>query len=553
MSMMEKSPSHDDGVASPSPSSDPTITPATPDPQYPSPLRLAIIVFALFLAIFLTALDQTIIGTAIPKITDQFHSVDDVGWYGSAYFLTSTALQPAYGRMYMLFDVKWSFLVAIFIFELGSLICAVAPNSATLIGGRAVAGTGVGGIFSGALVILSLTVPLKKRPTVFGLFGLVWGLASVVGPLLGGAFTDGPSWRWCFYINLPIGAVSVAVIIVILHLPKTAPTGQSFLQRLVNLDLLGVGFLLPTVVCLLLALQWGGTTYAWNNSRIIGLFIGFGLILICFVGSQIWLGDKATLPPRIMKMRTTISLSCFSLGFGGAYYLLMYYLPIYFQSVRNVSAVHSGIDILPILIAQSIFSVAIGAGVSAVGYYTPFLIGSTAIFCIGAGLLTLYTTDIPTGKWIGYQILTGAGVGAGFQIPMTAIQTILDQADIPIGSAAVIFFQSLGGAVFISVGESVFENRLAKEIAKNAPQVSPSLILDAGATAFRTALAEAGQLDALDAVLDAYMVGLRDVFRVTLALILFAFVSSLPLEWKSVKHVAEAKATTPTSEGDEAA
>ncbi|RDH30778.1 major facilitator superfamily domain-containing protein [Aspergillus welwitschiae] len=446
--------------------------------EYPSPLRLTITVFALFLAIFLTALNQTIIGTAIPKITDQFNSVGDIGWYGSVYFLTGTALQPAYGRMYMLFDVKWSFLVAIFIFELGYLICAIAPNSATLIGGRAVARTGVGGIFSGALVILSLTVPLKKRPTIFGLFGLVWGLASVVGPLLGRAFTDGPSWRWCFYINLPFGAVSVAVIVLILHLPKTAPTGRSLLQRILDLDLIGITLLLPTLIYMLLALQWG---------------------------------EKATLPPRIMEMRTSISLSCFSFGCGGAYYLLMYYLPIYFQGVRNVFAVHSGIDILPILVAQSISSVAIGAGDSA-------------------------TTGISTGKWIGYQILTGVGVGAGFQIPMTAIQTILEQADIPIGSAAVVFFQSLGGAIVISVAKSMFENSIVKQISETAPDVSPRLILDAGATAFRTALEDAGHIDELEVVLDAYMTGLRDVFWVALALALFAFVSSLPLELRSVEQ-----------------
>ncbi|GJP97093.1 hypothetical protein AnigIFM59636_010175 [Aspergillus niger] len=226
-------------------------------------------------------------------------------------------------------------------------------------------------------------------------------------------------------------------------------------------------------------------------------------------------------------MRTSISLSRFSFGCGGAYYLLMYYLPIYFQGVRNVSAVHSGIDILPILIAQSISSVVIGAGVSVVGYYTPFLIGSTALFCIGAELLTLYTTSISTGKWIGYQILTGVGVGAGFQIPMTAIQTILEQADVSIGSA----FQRLGGASFISVEESVFENSFVKQISETAPDVSPRLILDAGAMAFRTALADAGQIDELEVVLDAYTTGLRDVFWVALAMALFAFVSSLPLEW----------------------
>ncbi|GLA36448.1 hypothetical protein AnigIFM63309_002552 [Aspergillus niger] len=457
--------------------------------EYPSPLRLTITVFALFLAILLTALDQTIIGTAIPKITDQFNSVGDIGWYGSVYFLTSTALQPAYGRMYMLFDVKWSFLVAIFIFELGSLICAIAPNSATLIGGssletsdhlRAVRPSLGSGI--GCRTIARRSIYRRTQ------------LALVL-----------------LHQSLPVGAVSVAVIVLILHLPKTAPTGRSLLQRILDLDLIGITLLLPTMICLLLALQWGGTTYAWRNSKIIGLLIGFGLLLTCFVGSQIWLGEKATLPPRIMKMCSTISLGCFSFGFGGAYYLLMYYLPIYFHGVRNVSAVHSGIGILPILIAQSISSGAIGAGDSA-------------------------TTGISTGKWIGYQILTGVGVGAGFQIPMTAIQTILEQADIPIGSAAVVFFQSLGGAIVISVAKSVFENSIVKQISETAPDVSPRLILDAGATAFRTALADAGHIDELEMVLDAYMTGLRDVFWVALALALFAFVSSLPLEWRSVEQ-----------------
>ncbi|PYH99749.1 MFS general substrate transporter [Aspergillus ellipticus CBS 707.79] len=533
----------------PEPNSDDQVI--TPDPEYPSTLRLTLIILALFLAVFLTALDQTIIGTAIPKMTDQFHSVDDVGWYGSAYYLTSTALQPAYGRIYMLFNVKWAFLVAVFIFELGSLICAVAPTSATFIGGRAVAGTGVGGVFSGTLVILSLTVPLERRPAIFGLFGLVWGLASVVGPLLGGAFTDGPSWRWCFYINLPIGAVTVVVVILILHLPKTTPTGKSVLQRIANLDVIGVTLLLPALVCLLLALQWGGITYTWGNSKIIGLLVGFGSILVAFVVSQIWLNEKATLPPRIMKMRTTMALACYSFTFGGAYNLLMYYLPIYFQSVRNFSAVRSGIDILPFLIAQAISSIGVGAGVGLAGYYTPFLIISTALLCVGTGLLSLYSIDITTGKWIGYQILTGVGAGAGFQIPMTAIQTILTQVDIPIGSAAVVFFQSLGGAVFISVGESIFQNTLINKIAQDAPEVSPKEIMDAGATSFRSALAEAGQMDALDAVLNAYMNGLKDVFRVTIALTLFSFIASVLLEWRSVKHGPD-KASTP-AEGDNAA
>ena len=307
-----------------------------------------------------------------------------------------------------------------------------------------------------------------------------------------------------------------------------------------------IGLLLPAVVCLLLALQWGGDQYAWNNSKIVGLFIGFGLLTILFVVSQMWMGDKATLPPRIMKMRTTISLSCFNVGFGGAYYLLMYYLPIYFQSVTNVSALRSGIDILPILIAQAVSSIALGFAVSAAGYYTPFLIGSSAVFCVGSGLITTYSLDISAGRRVGYQIITGLGVGAGFQIPMIAIQTVLAQQDIAIGSAAVIFFQTLGGAIFISFGQSVFQNALAKSIRQNAQAIDPTLILQAGATSIRSVLSQLGRPEDLDTVVAAYMHGLTAVFRVSMGLILFAFVGSLFLEWKSVKHASK-KAAVPAA------
>jgi hypothetical protein len=172
--------------------------------EYPHGVKLALISLALCLSVFLMALDNSIIATAIPKITDQFHSLDDVGWYGSAYLLTTAALQLLFGKFYTYFSVKWTYLVAIGIFELGSLVCGVANSSLTLILGRAIAGMGSAGIFSGALIILAYSVPLEKRPMYSGFIGSMYGIASVSGPLLGGVFTDKITWRWCFYINLPI-------------------------------------------------------------------------------------------------------------------------------------------------------------------------------------------------------------------------------------------------------------------------------------------------------------------------------------------------------------
>ncbi|KAE8381295.1 major facilitator superfamily domain-containing protein [Aspergillus bertholletiae] len=508
--------------------------------EYPSFAKAAVVILALYLAVFLVALDQTIIGVAIPKITDQFKSIADIAWYGSAYFLTSTALQPSYGRIYKAFSVKWGFLIAVFIFEIGSLICAVAPSSTVLIVGRAVAGIGVAGIFSGALVIIAMTVPLPKRPLIFGMFGMVWGIASIAGPLLGGAFTDGVSWRWCFYINLPIGGLSIAVITFILRVPsKSEFSGTPVLDRIKQLDLIGASLLIPAIVCLLLALQWGGNKYPWNNSRIIGLFIGFGLMIIIFTVSQIKLGDRATLPPNILKQRSVLAATMFALFFGGAFFLLVYYVPIFFQSVKGSSAMKSGIQLLPLMLSTVISSVLVGGFVTAVGYYTPFLIGSTAIAAVGTGLITMYSVDISTGKWIGYQIVVGAGVGAGFQIPMTAVQTVLPPEDLAVGTAAVMFFQTLGGALFIAVGQSVFQNGLIDGIREYAPTVDPRAIVGAGATEMRHVLAALGQLDQLDAVIEAYMSGLRDAYRVSLALVLVGFVASCFLEWKSVKKTGQ--------------
>ncbi|KAK8101379.1 hypothetical protein PG999_011753 [Apiospora kogelbergensis] len=521
--------------------------------QYPSMWKAMLIVSGLFMGVFLVALDQTIIGTAIPKITDEFKTIQDVGWYGSAYFLTSTgnvssptptcmdrlmltlrlnktALQPSYGRIYVSFDSKWAFLLAIFLFEVGSLICAVAPTSPVLIVGRAIAGLGVAGIFSGCTVITSFVVPLEKRPLAFSLFGAVWGAAFVAGPLLGGAFTDHVTWRWCFYINLPIGAVSAAVVLLVLNPPPRprSEMNKSILMRVREFDLLGAVLMIAAMTCLLLALQWGGKQYTWSDGRIIGLLVGCGLLLVVFVAWQFRLGEKATLPPRIMRQRTVAAASVFVVMFGGSAVLFMFYLPIFFQSIRGSSAIMSGIQMLPMLLGLVVASGIVGALVSYFGFYTPFLIGSTAIFAVGAGLITTYNAEMADATWIGFQILAGAGLGAGFQIPQAAVQTVLDQKDIPVGSSALIFFQNLG-APSSSRSASLFSRT------ELAPSVDPALIFSTGATGLKQALEKVGQSSAWPSVLLAYTRGLQDAFKVGMGLGLGGLLATLFFEWRSVK------------------
>ncbi|KAH8675576.1 major facilitator superfamily domain-containing protein [Xylariales sp. PMI_506] len=499
---------------------------------YPAGLKLFLITLALCLSVFLVALDNSIIATAIPKITDEFHSLTDVGWYGSAYLLTTAALQLLFGKFYTFLSIKWVYLVAIVIFEVGSLICGVAQNSVTLIIGRAVAGLGSAGIFSGALLILAHSVPLVKRPIYSGLIGGMYGIASVAGPLLGGVFTDKVTWRWCFFINLPIGAVTLLVILFFFPdptLPK--PKDETLLERVNRFDPIGTIIFMPAVVCLLLALQWGGTTYAWNSGRIIALFVVFAVLLMVWFFIQYRQKENATVPAHIIKNRTVWSSSMFAFGVGSAFFLLVYYIPVWFQAVQGVSAVNSGIRNLPMLISVVITSIFAGGLVTALGHYAPFMIAGTILMSVGAGLLTTFNPTIPTGHWIGFQIIFGAGVGFGMQQPMMAVQTALDIKDVPTGTSVVVFLQTLGGALFVSVAQNIFTNQLVQSLATDAPDVSSALVLATGATGLKDVI----PAEYLAGVILAYSTAITKAFYVSVGLAVFTVFGSVTVPWLSVK------------------
>ncbi|KAK7719344.1 hypothetical protein SLS63_010093 [Diaporthe eres] len=508
------------------------------DPEfvvYPKRLSRILILTSLCLSVFLVALDQTIIAPALGAITAEFESVKDIGWYGSSYLLTTTALQPLYGKLYNSFSVKLIYLVAVFVFEVGSLVCALAPSSTAFIVGRAVAGMGTAGLFSGSIVILAYTLPLRQRPLAFGLIGGMWGIASVAGPLLGGAFTDHVTWRWCFYVNLPIGGATMVVIFCVLHIKGQKQRNLGFLDKMKQLDLLGTGILIPAVICLLLALQWGGTEYPWGNSRIIGLFVGFGAMILIFIGIQIWKGDEGTLPPRLFKNRNVLCAMLFSGFFGSAFFPLIYYLSLYFQAIQGDDAVEAGVKILPLLISTVLTSVLSGGLISAVGRYNPFALPSMVLFTVGAGV------------WFGYQVLAGLGVGVGFQLGILVVQAVLPQEDIAVATACVQFFQSFGGAIFIAVAQTVFQNGLVDGIRRDVPGLDPQIFINSGASQVRQVLASMGMEQYTTAVLTAYLTGLRHAYYITVACAAAAFFAVSGLSWINIKKV-EARKATPASE-----
>ncbi|MCJ1392720.1 hypothetical protein MMC18_005591 [Xylographa bjoerkii] len=503
--------------------------------EYPPWRKNIIVLVAVFLSIFLISLDRTIISTAIPQLTDEFHSFGDIGWYGSAFMITACSFQLLYGRIYTFYSPKWVFLSSISIFELGSLICGVAPSSKAFIVGRAFAGLGSAGILSGALILIVCIIPLRKRPILQGFIGVVFMIASVVGPLIGGALTTRSSWRWCFYLNLPIGGLTIVIILVFLNLPKDENEKKdqkvvSLREKVDQLDPIGTVCLLSGTVCLLLALQWGGSTYAWNSGRIIALLVVFGVLTIAFVGVQIWLQEKATVPPRIAKNRSVSGSAFWAFCTSGSSIIVIQYLPIWFQAIQGVSAVESGIRLLPLILALVVASIVAGGIVSKVGYYTPFIVAGTVLLSVGTGLLTTLTVTTGEPVWIGFQIIAGFATGLGQQTAGLAAQTVLAKKDVATGVSLKFFGQQLGSAIFISVAQNVLDTKLIAGLS-GLPDFDPYQIVNMGATEIRGSVPSA----LLPVVLNAYNGAITNAFMVSVALAAISILGALLVEWKSVK------------------
>ena len=480
----------------------------------PSGARLVFIILALVLSIFLVSLDLTIVATAIPKITDQFHGLEDVSWYSSAFFMTIGGFQSTWGKVYKYFPLKLSFLMSIFIFELGSLICGVAPNSTALIVGRAIAGLGAAGIGSGTYTIIAFSSGPKNRPMFTGIIGTSYGIAAVVGPLLGGALADNVTWRWCFYINLPIGAVSALIILLFFKTPGAAkPKPATLREKLLQMDPVGVALAMGLVISYILALNYGGMKYAWNSSKVVGLLVGFVMLSAAFATWEWCQEDRAMVPFRLAGERVYIVSSVFAFFFSGAYFLIIYYLPIYFQVVDNISAAMSGVRNLPLILAVTISMLASGAYISVTGVAAPLIVAGTALGLICAGLL--YTFDIGTseGKWIGYQIIGGFGWGIASQIPIITVQATAPAADLAEATAILLFFQTTGGAFMVSAAQAALVNVLLKVLPHSAPDVNPVAVVLTGATDLRKVFTH----DQVAGILVAYMRGLKISFAIGIA------------------------------------
>ncbi|KAF7549819.1 hypothetical protein G7Z17_g6139 [Cylindrodendrum hubeiense] len=448
------------------PASAPSVTTPPPgskpgDPEAGrTPLQTFLIMFALCTALFLAALDMTIITTAIPTIAAEFHSSTGYVWIGSAYLLGNAAFVPTWGKVSDIFGRKPVILAAAVIFWIGSLLCALSNGMGMLIAARAIQGIGGGGLIVLPNIAVSDLFSMRNRGMYFGILGMVWALASAVGPILGGVFTTKVTWRWCFYINLPISGVAFMVLIFVLklHNPKT-PVKEGLLA----IDWLGSLLIIGGTVMWLLGLEFGGVTFPWKSATTICLIV-FGILIIgLFLVYETKFAKYPVIPIRLFHNRN--SVAAFGLSFAHAFTFMSgsYWLPLYFQGVLGASSLLSGVYLLPFVLALSFVSAACGIFIKKTGMYKLVIVAGLIVTVLGFGLFINLESKANWAKIIVFQIIAGIGIGPNFQAPLIALQTNVEPRDIGSATSSFSFIRQMGTSISVVIGGVIFNNEMQKQ------------------------------------------------------------------------------------------
>ncbi|KAL6234374.1 hypothetical protein BDW75DRAFT_241187 [Aspergillus navahoensis] len=423
--------------------------------------RRVIIAIAINTGSFLYGLDNTIVADIQGSVVERFGQIEKLSWLGSGFPLGSIALLLAVGKAYSLWNIKWLWVLSIVIFQVGSAICGAAPNMNALIIGRVIAGAGGAGMYLGGLNLTAVLTTLEERPIYMAINGVVWGVGTIIGPLVGGGFVESSAtWRWAFYINLPIGAVFSPVYLFIVPGFQPDPS-QTFLQKLAVMDWLGTVLFAAIYATWIIALTFGGSIWAWDDGRTIAVFVVCGVSLIVFCLTQhfcvLTSKEMRIFPGEMLKKRTTVLLHILTAACGAAMFVPLYYIPLFFQ-FRGDHAVDAAIRLLPFVFLLVFFMLLNGAMMPRFGYYMPWYLFSGITILIGGALMSTVKSDTSTSAIYGYSVLIAVGAGATSQAGYSIAPAKVDSR-LAASAIAFINIAQIGGIVMaLSISGTIFQN-----------------------------------------------------------------------------------------------
>ncbi len=507
----------------PSTTADPEATliaEGAPDHELIHGGRLGLTMFALMLTMFLAALDQTIVSTALPRITSDLNGLGQLSWVVTAYLLASTASTPIWGKISDLYGRKIMLQAAIIIFLAGSLLAGASTSMGMLIVTRGIQGLGGGGLIVLVMAVIADVIPPRDRGKYTGLFGAVFAVASIAGPLLGGFFVDSLTWRWIFYINIPVGIAAFLVITTVLQVPKHK------VQHVI--DYLGAAMLVVGVCVLLLIFEWGGARYPWTSPQIIGMGLVTVALLFAFVMRQLRVSEPIV-PMALFGNGVFRTTSVIGFIVGLAMFGAIVFMPLFLQVVQGASPTQAGLELLPMMAGLLVASIVSGRLISRMGRYKIFPVIGTALAAIGMFMLSTTKVDTPYWQIALALLVLGLGIGNVMQVLIIAVQNSVNPKDVGVATSGSTFFRSVGGTIGTALFGAVMTARLTSELTSNLPAGSGSESQISGITSAMSNIAALPDT-IRPIVLESFTSSLSTVFLCAVPILVVAFVFALFLK-----------------------